>query len=376
MKNNSEKYKIDFEQKLSDGESEKKSSENIKREAALFFSELDKQKNDKNISMNSRLNEENKIKRDSSDISKHKRTNHENSNQSLILQKLAEKITASATLASALSSLFDITLEQPTKTVSSCESIKNPSIMMMDVSNSDSEKSLETILSEKGYVVSHSDKSPSLLEKSVMIAGKIIESVGRDEDSAIESLEESQNKAKEENETIISENNHLSSGEGNNPTDKIKTAIDDKVIDTIKQNLPEDIVKTFKDGCYRTVETIEDIILYRVYGNAANKQGCYLTTQIPRDRMDTKISSAILAEWKNSRKYYCEVEVPKGTILNIGKVAEQKTASDNLLDGEADQILVSLTFASNSNYYKEERSLNFTSNYLEFEDKVKKTENK
>lgn len=91
--------------------------------------------------------------------------------------------------------------------------------------------------------------------------------------------------------------------------------------------------------------------------------------------MDSKVNSALLAEWNNSRKYYCEVEVPKGTILNIGKVAEQKTASGDALIGGADQILVSPEFAADSTHYKNEHTLDFTGNYHVFSEKAKKIEN-
>ncbi|MBQ4067745.1 MAG: hypothetical protein IJC76_00695 [Lachnospiraceae bacterium] len=50
--------------------------------------------------------------------------------------------------------------------------------------------------------------------------------------------------------------------------------------------------------------------------------------------------SAILLEWKNTLQYEAEIKVPKGTVLQIGKVAPQKTLSGNILTGGADQIML------------------------------------
>lgn len=43
---------------------------------------------------------------------------------------------------------------------------------------------------------------------------------------------------------------------------------------------------------------------------------------------------------ENSLRYEAEIIVPKGTILNIGRVEEQFTMSGARLDGGADQILL------------------------------------
>lgn len=167
------------------------------------------------------------------------------------------------------------------------------------------------------------------------------------------------------------------------------TAIDNKVIELPQQKLPSEIQNTFRGGNYRTVEAAEDLTLYRVYGEGAGKQGCYLTTQLPTDRMSVKIEAALptkvegvmtnngfeeSARWNNSREYYCEVDVPKGTIMNIGKVAEQYTADNHILKGGADQVLVSPQFAAEPKHYKNEQCLGFAGNYKEFSDKAKKLE--
>ncbi|MDO4301292.1 MAG: hypothetical protein Q4D26_07880 [Clostridia bacterium] len=149
-----------------------------------------------------------------------------------------------------------------------------------------------------------------------------------------------------------------------------RTDIDDKVKELPKVELPLCVQDTFRGRNYRTVEAVEDLTLYRVYGGEANKQGSYLTTQLPVDRMDTKIESALSPEWKNTREYYCEVHVPKGTIMNIGKVGEQRTIDNTLLKGGADQILVSPDFVDKSEYFKESQKLDFISNFSDFEKKA------
>lgn len=151
-----------------------------------------------------------------------------------------------------------------------------------------------------------------------------------------------------------------------------RTKIDNKVKELPKTDLPKEKQNTFRGANYRTVEANEDLTLYRVYDK--NKEGEYLTTELPTDRMTSKIDSALLPEWKNSRKYYCEVDVPKGTIMNIGKVAEQRTRDNTLLKGGADQILVSKEFVSEKEHYKQSYELNFGGNYHEFEKKAKDIE--
>lgn len=167
------------------------------------------------------------------------------------------------------------------------------------------------------------------------------------------------------------------------------TAIDNKVIELPKQQLPKAIQDTFRGGNYRTVEAAEDMILYRVYGEGAGRQGCFLTTQVPTDRMNTKLESALptkvegnmtkngfeeTARWNNSREYYCEVHIPKGTVLNIGKVGEQFTMDNHILKGGADQILVSPRFASEPSHYKKEQRLGYAGNYNVFSEKAKRLE--
>lgn len=152
-----------------------------------------------------------------------------------------------------------------------------------------------------------------------------------------------------------------------NETQDISTAIDKDVIELPQQEITPNDKATFQNSKYRTVETTKDLILYRVYGDKTAKEGRFLTTHCPTDRLETKLESALLAEWGNSRKYYCEVYVPKGTILNIGKVEKQQTVSKHILEGGGDQVLVSDEFAADSRHYGREHKLGSNSNYLKFE---------
>ncbi|BCB02170.1 hypothetical protein KH172YL63_03030 [Bacillus sp. KH172YL63] len=101
---------------------------------------------------------------------------------------------------------------------------------------------------------------------------------------------------------------------------KYVTAIDNKVTVKEKDHLPEWLKETFTDSQYRTVITNENITVYRTYGGKANPKGAFATTTPASNRINSKIDSALLPEWKNNREYEAVIEIPKGTELNIGKV--------------------------------------------------------
>ncbi|MCC3866899.1 hypothetical protein K0039_01645 [Terrisporobacter mayombei] len=63
-------------------------------------------------------------------------------------------------------------------------------------------------------------------------------------------------------------------------------------------------------------------------------------------RIQAKIDSTLLPSWGNSRMYEAVIEVPKGEILNIGKVAEQITESGSKLAGGGDQVVLPLNWDS------------------------------
>ncbi|WOO37880.1 hypothetical protein R2R35_05090 [Anaerocolumna sp. AGMB13020] len=127
---------------------------------------------------------------------------------------------------------------------------------------------------------------------------------------------------------------------GSNSYGSYSTKIDTKVTVINKQELPNSLVKTFKDGNYRTVVTNEDITVYRSFGHNAEAGGAFATSNPALNRIQTKVDSAILPEWKNTLKYEAEIVIPKGSTLNIGRVEEQFTMSGARLAGDADQFLL------------------------------------
>lgn len=105
--------------------------------------------------------------------------------------------------------------------------------------------------------------------------------------------------------------------------------------------MPDRIKESYTDGYYRTVETLEDVKVYRTFGGNADAGGGFETSSMTKSRIDTKIETALLPEWKNSRMYEAEIIIPKGQQLNIGKVAPQTIESTGtILSGGADQILM------------------------------------
>ena len=118
------------------------------------------------------------------------------------------------------------------------------------------------------------------------------------------------------------------------------TKIDSKVTVVQKQELPSWLIDTYKDGNYRTVVTNEDTTVYRSFGFNAEAGGAFATSNPALSRVQTRVDSAILPEWKNTLKYEAEIVVPKGTTLNIGRVGEQYTMSGAKLAGNADQFLL------------------------------------
>ncbi len=120
------------------------------------------------------------------------------------------------------------------------------------------------------------------------------------------------------------------------------TLIDDKVT-VIEKNeeVPDWIQESFLDSKYRTVITKEAITVYRVYGGSAGAQGAFVSTTPALNKIQVKVEAALLPEWKNTRAYEAEILIPKGTKLDIGKVAPQTiNSTGTILKGQADQLLM------------------------------------
>ena len=122
---------------------------------------------------------------------------------------------------------------------------------------------------------------------------------------------------------------------------KYPTGIDGSVKIIEKADLPSWIVDSFQDGQYRTVVTTEEVTVYRTFGGHSDAGGGFVTSSPAQNRIQAKIDTALLPEWKNTRMYEVEIRIPKGETLSIGKVAPQKISlSGTVLKGGADQILL------------------------------------
>lgn len=100
--------------------------------------------------------------------------------------------------------------------------------------------------------------------------------------------------------------------------------------------------ESFLDSNYRPVTANQDITVYRVFGRNANAQGAFVSTSPALNKIQAKIDAALLPEWKNTRAYEAEILIPKGTQLDIGKVAPQTIESTDtvVLEGLSDQLLI------------------------------------
>lgn len=127
---------------------------------------------------------------------------------------------------------------------------------------------------------------------------------------------------------------------------KFKTILDNNIKKIEKQNLPESIISSFKSREYNTYITLDEIVLYRVYGltpsgQAGAKQlGAFATTEFAESRIDVKMRLALNPQWKNALYIEEKIIVPKDVVLKIGIVAPVKLLSGTILEGGADQVLL------------------------------------
>lgn len=120
----------------------------------------------------------------------------------------------------------------------------------------------------------------------------------------------------------------------------VSTAINDGVRFVDQASLPRGIKSTFLDGQYATVETTAPVKLFRKFGgtgNQAKADGGFATTVQNASRSET----AVFQQWSNQR-FEAQLDIPEGSVLNIGKVAPQTSRSGNRVyhRGRADQVLL------------------------------------
>ena len=248
--------------------------------------------------------------------------------------------------------------------------------------------------------------------------GKAVENIGNDESTLLGYLEDKHKIAVEENDTIepINSENNPPEGEKQASLEDIlaymgyeiqrekiepsEHSFEDKIQEVDWEPIDDkNIVDSFLNGEYKTVEATEDIIAYRVYGGGSEKEGnpngefIFLTPREPRDRIVEKLDSALTNKWQgeikdeegkpkydengeplksrpNTREYYCEVYIPKGTHMNVGKVAPQETLGGQLLEGGGEQIVLSKDGLS----FGEGKEIHYWGHYLDFEKTAQKIE--
>jgi hypothetical protein len=121
---------------------------------------------------------------------------------------------------------------------------------------------------------------------------------------------------------------------------KYQTYIDNQVTELEKAYLPDWMKPTFIDGEYRTVITNADVTLYRTFGGRSDAGGAFAMTLPAESRIQAKIDTALLPDWGGTRLYEAKIVVPKGVVLNIGKVAPQYTKTGTKLAGGVYQVLL------------------------------------
>ncbi len=128
-------------------------------------------------------------------------------------------------------------------------------------------------------------------------------------------------------------------------TATLGTKIDNSLIITDKEYLPESIISTFRSGKYETVITREPVTLFRKFGGSeeqAKLDGGYATTVSNAGRNET----AVYKKWSTTQ-FEAQIEIPKNTKLNIGAVGEQPPLSTNpKYTGGADQILLPRNYST------------------------------
>ena len=133
-----------------------------------------------------------------------------------------------------------------------------------------------------------------------------------------------------------------------------KTVLTKKLKEVEKQILPEWLTLSFLKCEYRTCITLDDLVLYRIFGLyrmkdedsnlkppvGAKSLGCFASTEFAESLIDAKMRLALDPSWLNTKVYEEKILLPKGNIINVGIVAPVKLKTGVILPGGADQILL------------------------------------
>lgn len=143
---------------------------------------------------------------------------------------------------------------------------------------------------------------------------------------------------------------HYASGEFSN---RYKTVLSGKLRELPMDNpLPDWLENSFADCAYSFFETLEDLILYRVFGQisksnsekdriyGARALGGFVSTEFAESVIDAKLRLALAPEWLNTKMYEEKILLPKGQKIFVGKVASVTLRTGTVLPGGADQILM------------------------------------
>ncbi len=103
----------------------------------------------------------------------------------------------------------------------------------------------------------------------------------------------------------------------------------------MKGKLPLETVNTFRGGSYTQRTLIEDMTVYRVWGENADEISNWYTTIKPNATVQAQIDLAILPEWGNTATYTSIFRIPEGTVIYEGHAGPQ-----SILPGGGAQIYI------------------------------------
>ncbi len=121
-----------------------------------------------------------------------------------------------------------------------------------------------------------------------------------------------------------------------------KTSLVGKLEDWLKSS--------FLNGEYYTCKTLDDLILYRIFGRysmkikdnlyrlptGAKSLGGFASTEFAESLIDAKIRLALDPLWLSTKAYEEKILLPQGSIINVGIVAPVKLKTGTILEGGAD----------------------------------------